>query len=262
MSDPDAFYDELADDYHLVYADWQRSVRWQGDGVDRLIRTQLGDRRATILDCSCGIGTQAIGLALHGHRVHATDISARAVERARREASVFDVDLTFGVADMREVADAVPGTFDVVLSCDNSVPHLLDDADILAALGSMRQKLSPDGLLIIGIRDYDALVAERPRFTPPRLTGTPEQRAIIVQLWDWANDDTSYDLTLFITRETDNGWQTTARATRYRALRRDDLARLLTEAGYAEIYWHEPDAIPHHQPIVTARARDPQSPSS
>jgi len=27
MPDPASFYDDLADDYHLVYADWQRSVR-------------------------------------------------------------------------------------------------------------------------------------------------------------------------------------------------------------------------------------------
>ena len=253
MPDPEAFYDDLAEDYHLVYRDWRRSVRWQGEGLDRLIRAQLGDRPATILDCSCGIGTQAIGLALHGHTVHATDISARAIERARREATAFNVDLTLAVADMREIAEVMPGTFDVVLSCDNSLPHLIDDADILAALGSMRRRLSPEGLLIIGTRDYDDLMAERPQFTPPQVTGTPGQRAIVFQLWDWADDGSRYTLTLFVTRETGDGWQTTARATRYRALRRDDLTRLLAEAGYSGIQWHEPEAIPHHQPVVTAR---------
>ncbi|MGY5060876.1 hypothetical protein ACWDFR_43675 [Streptomyces sp. 900105755] len=31
-----------------------------------------------MLDCSCGIGTRAIGLALRGHRVTGTDLSVRA----------------------------------------------------------------------------------------------------------------------------------------------------------------------------------------
>jgi hypothetical protein len=58
------FYDELADDYHLIYSDWDASIRRQGDDLDALI----GQDRAAVLDCSCGIGTQAIGLALRGPR--------------------------------------------------------------------------------------------------------------------------------------------------------------------------------------------------
>ncbi len=65
------FYDELADDYHLIHSDWDASARRQGDVLDALI-----DRAcATVLDCSCGIGTQAVGPALHGHSVTGTDIS-------------------------------------------------------------------------------------------------------------------------------------------------------------------------------------------
>ena len=77
------FYDELADDYHLIYADWEASIRRQGDALDALI----GQDRAVVLDCSCGIGTQAIGLALRGHRVTGTDLSPRAAARAAREAT-------------------------------------------------------------------------------------------------------------------------------------------------------------------------------
>ncbi len=56
------FYDELADDYHLIYSDWDASIRRQGDALDALI----GQDRAAVLDCSCGIGTQAIGLSCAG----------------------------------------------------------------------------------------------------------------------------------------------------------------------------------------------------
>jgi methylase of polypeptide subunit release factors len=76
------FYDELAADYHLVYADWDASIVRQGESLDRLIYA----RRASVLDCACGIGTQAIGLALRGHRVTGSDISPAAVGRVTREA--------------------------------------------------------------------------------------------------------------------------------------------------------------------------------
>ncbi|MFD9605130.1 class I SAM-dependent methyltransferase [Streptomyces sp. NPDC059970] len=93
------FYDELADDYHLNYPDWDVSVRRQGDALDALI----GQDRAAVLDCSCGIGTQAIGLALHGHRVTGTDLSPRAAARAAREAARRSLSLRTAAADMRRL---------------------------------------------------------------------------------------------------------------------------------------------------------------
>jgi hypothetical protein len=53
------FYDDLADSYHLIYPDWGREVRRQGEVLDRLIRAQMGSEPLSILDCSAGIGTQA-----------------------------------------------------------------------------------------------------------------------------------------------------------------------------------------------------------
>ena len=86
----------------------------------------------SVLDCSCGIGTQAIGLALHGHRVHATDLSPVSVDCARRESIEFGVDITFGVADFRKLDETISDTFDAVISCDNSFAHCLNDDDLAA----------------------------------------------------------------------------------------------------------------------------------
>src|SRR2546429_9663695 len=84
---PQDFYDQLADDYPLIYANWSRSVSRQGTALDALIRRYL-DRAEPleVLDCSCGIGTQAIGLAGIGHRVVGSDLSPAAAARAGAEA--------------------------------------------------------------------------------------------------------------------------------------------------------------------------------
>ncbi|MEU2630611.1 class I SAM-dependent methyltransferase, partial [Kitasatospora sp. NPDC007106] len=63
------FYDGLAAGYHLIYADWEAGIRRQGAALDALLTDRLGSGPADVLDCACGIGTQAIGLALRGHRV-------------------------------------------------------------------------------------------------------------------------------------------------------------------------------------------------
>src|ERR687885_2233242 len=135
------FYDQLAENYHLIYSNWKEGgVPRQGEALDKLIRATIGPPPLGVLDCSCGIGTQAIGLALRGYQVRGSDLSSRAVERARKEARAFDVDVDFSVADMRDLETQIEGTYDVVLSCDNSLPHLQTDDDILLAARNMWSK--------------------------------------------------------------------------------------------------------------------------
>jgi 2-polyprenyl-3-methyl-5-hydroxy-6-metoxy-1,4-benzoquinol methylase len=83
------------------------------------------------------------------------------IERARVEAARLGANVEFGVADFRDLDD-VSGEFDVVISCDNALPHLLDDNDLLKALRSMRSKLRPGGLLLISTRDFDKALVDRP----------------------------------------------------------------------------------------------------
>jgi SAM-dependent methyltransferase len=255
-SDPvRAFYDEMAERYHLIFADWDQSLQRQGDALDRIIEEALGPGPHDILDCACGIGTQAIGLAQRGHRLRATDLSPRAIARAEREAAARGVPLTCGVADLRALSAAVPGEFDVVLAADNALPHLLTHDDLDLAVANMAAKLRPGGLFLASTRDYDRLLEERPRAEGPRVFDDATGRRITFQVWDWADDGNSYDLHQFFLRQSGAGWQTEHLSTTYRALRAAELVTALRHAGFAlaGIHWHEPEESGFFQPIVTAR---------
>jgi 2-polyprenyl-3-methyl-5-hydroxy-6-metoxy-1,4-benzoquinol methylase len=254
MSDaPTAFYDDLAGDYHLIFADWERAIAWQSEVIDRLIRTEIGTAAPTVLDCACGIGTQAIGLARRGYRVHATDVSPAAVERARREAERRQADLTFGVADLRTLDEQVDDKFDVVVAFDNALPHLLTSEDVRRAARAMASRLGRGGLLLVSIRDYDRILAERPTGEAPRVIDDETGRRIVFQVWEWADDGLAYDLHLFILRRVANRWLTTERSTRYRAIRRDELDAALNEAGLTDVRWLMPEESGYYQPLVLAR---------
>lgn len=58
-----SFYDNLASQYDKLFLDWQAATREQALILDRLFQDNGFDDTARILDCACGIGTQAIGLA-------------------------------------------------------------------------------------------------------------------------------------------------------------------------------------------------------
>ena len=139
-----AFYDDLAPLYHLVYENWEASVGRQGSRLASVIAEQWGADARTILDAAVGIGTQALGLAGLGFRVTGADLSAVAVARAAREAARRGVALPCLVADFR----ALPfreRSVDVVLVCDNALPHLETEADIQSALAECFRCARPGG---------------------------------------------------------------------------------------------------------------------
>ena len=147
-------YDEIAKLYHLVYEDWDEAIAKQATALDRLFRDLIGPPPNALLDVSCGIGTQALGLAALDYRVTASDLSTRAVDRAKREATLRGLDIGFAAADMRNCAEVRGSGYDIVLSADNSIPHLPGAADVSGALAGFFRCLRPGGIVVVGIREY------------------------------------------------------------------------------------------------------------
>lgn len=78
MTDTKQFYAGLAPLFHLIYPNWGSSVQRQAAALDSVIRETLGDGATSVLDVSCGIGTQSLGLAELGYRITASDLSPEA----------------------------------------------------------------------------------------------------------------------------------------------------------------------------------------
>jgi SAM-dependent methyltransferase len=250
--DVKAFYDDLAVDYHLMFEDWKASVHRQGATLDQFIRKTFDPVPVTVLDCACGIGTQAIGLALHGYKVHATDLSPSAIERAKVEARNFGVSFTTGVADFKSLSKQVAGEFDLVICCDNSLSHMVSDEDLNSALKGIHSKVRAGGGFLASTRDYDALLEIRPQATMPAVSEKGDERRVSFQIWKWAEDLKTYDLELFMFYEKRGKWDVKSRKGMYRALKREELDSSLGLAGFKGGRWHFPDSTGYYQPIVTA----------
>ena len=246
------FYDALAADYHLIFPDWDASMARQAAALDGVVRDRLGAGPHQVLDCSCGIGTQAIGLAGVGHQVIGSDLSPAAVARAAVEAAARGLRLPVTVADMRALPFRA-AAFDVVVCADNSLAHLLTADDVGTALAGMRRVLREDGLLMISIRDYDELRATRPTSTPPQLSSTAEGRVITFQLWHWHEDDERYDQEYFQLLPVYDGWEVRVRHVTSWALTRGQLSAAVADAGFTDVSWHAPESSGFYQPVLTAR---------
>jgi SAM-dependent methyltransferase len=223
------FYDELSADYHLIFGNWYNAIKRQSKILDNIIQKYSKKDSKTLLDCSCGIGTQAIGLANLGYKVHATDLSPKAIERAKQEADKINVSMSFGVADFKKLENQVKGVFDIVISCDNSLPHLLTDKELLLAAKNILSKMKANSLFIASIRDYDQLLEDKPIRTQPSVKDFEEERTISFQVWDWGENNV-YTVNHFTLKGINEKFDTFLRTTRYRAYKRDEISKIFEEA--------------------------------
>jgi SAM-dependent methyltransferase len=228
------FYDELASDYHLIFADWEESITRQGRLFGDLIRARWPGHRS-VLDVSCGIGTQAIALAQNGFWVKGSDISAGALERARSEAAKRGLVIEFSICDMRHAFECHGTGHDVVLSADNSIAHLLDDTEIQRALESMFACLKPGGGCLITMRDYDREPRGKNLVKPYGARVLDGKRFLAVQVWDFAGD--LYDLTFYVIEEELATGVVNTRALRSRcyAIGTERVLALMQQAGFEDV---------------------------
>lgn len=244
------FYDDLADYYDLIFEDWNRSIDRQAKVLNRILSEHVGQSCINLLDCACGIGTQAIGFAKAGHQVVGSDLSRAAVGRAEREAKQRGLDVSFFTSDMTSLKEVTQSEFDVVAALDNALPHLTT-THLDQALTAIRSKLKRNGIFIASIRDYDRLVLNRPTAQPPAFYGTNGSRRIVHQVWDWVGDH--YTVHLHITVQSGDSWICRHFVSEYQCLLRGELTAALGKAGFEQVQWLPPEDSNFYQPIVIAK---------
>jgi len=243
------FYDGMAPQYDKFYPDWQAAVREEAAFLDGLFRSSGFDRTARVLDCACGIGTQAIGLAALGYSVTASDISAGELAEAEKRAAENKVSICFRQADFRALADVFSEKFDIVIAMDNALPHMLSSASLEQAANSIADRLRDGGLFVASIRDYDRLLEEKPGCSAPYVHKTDKGQRVLFQTWDWAGENYRFVQYVIDDEETT---QVSRFECEYRATRREELTRLLHAGGCREVRWELPGQTGFYQPVVIA----------
>ena len=245
-----SFYDNMASQYDKLFLDWHATTQEQAAILNKILLNNGFDKTAQILDCACGIGTQAIGLAEAGYCVTASDISegelAEAAERARK----YGVKIRFERANFCALSDTFSQQFDVVIAMDNALPHMLTRQALEAAVNSIINQVRPGGIFVASIRDYDSLLNSKPPYSPPYIHKTDKGQRVSFQTWVWNEDN--YQLTQYIIDDEDS-LQASKFECEYRAVRREELTYLLLSGGCSEVVWKFPEETGFYQPIVIAR---------
>ena len=245
-----SFYNSMASSYDKLFYDWQATTHEQAEFLDKIFKNNGFDHHAKLLDCACGIGTQAIGLALLGYNITASDISSGELEEAKNRAAKNHVEVRFEQADFCSLASTFSEPFDIIIAMDNALPHMLSSAALENAVMSIANQIAPGGIFVASIRDYDRLLEEKPTYSAPYVHKTDKGQRISFQLWDWIGDNYKF-IQYIIDDEEDT--QIRKFECEYRATRRKELTSLFLAHGCHEVIWKMPEETGFYQPIMIVK---------
>lgn len=244
------FYNNLASQYDKLFFDWESATKEQATILNKLFTDNGFDKTANILDCACGIGTQAIGLALLGYNITASDISEGEITQAKVRAEKATVKINFTNADFRCLSNTFSDQFDIIIAMDNALPHMLSATELEKAINSIVNQINNNGIFIASIRDYDALLKDKPPYSAPYIHKTVTGQRVSFQTWDWNED--CYKLTQYIIEDNED-LKISKFECEYRATRRDELTKLFYQVGCKEVLWKFPEETGFYQPIVIVK---------
>lgn len=175
-------YDTLASVYDWLVPDALREPAGAVDVFGDVIADVPNGAR--LLDCACGTGQLAVGLAVRGFDVVASDASPGMVERTRTLADAHGVHLRTVVSAWEDLREAVAGPFAAVFCVGNSLTHAEGAAGRRAALSAMADVLAHDGVLNVTSRNWERLRAQRPGLDiADQLTWRNGRAGLAIRAW-------------------------------------------------------------------------------
>ncbi|MFJ8229531.1 class I SAM-dependent methyltransferase [Streptomyces sp. NPDC094448] len=179
-------YDVLAEVYEWLISDAKLPPAEFAASYDDILN--LLPSNAHILDCSCGTGQLAVGLASRGMQIVATDASEKMVRRTAELSEEFGVSVRALRASWEELPDHFQdNTFDMVFCVGNSLHHATGATGRGAALESMSRLLRPGGRLVLTSRTWELVRARGSRLEiGDRLVRRNGRDAVVVYRWEIA----------------------------------------------------------------------------
>ena len=118
--------------------------------------------------------------------------------------------------------------------CDNSIPHLLSDKDILTAFRQFHACTRPGGGCIITVRDYEKEDLSKQQVRPYGTREDDGARWLLWQVWD--PHPPMYDVTMYLVEDRgESKCQTHVMRSTYYAIGIPKLIELMSEAGFANV---------------------------
>lgn len=177
-------YGALPDVYEWLIPDALLTPQGAVAAVEDLVQALPVNTR--VLDCACGTGQLAVGLADLGMDVIAADASPGMIRRTQELADEHGVSLRTLRARWDELPDHLDAaSFDVIFCVGNSLGHAEGASGRSSALAAMARLLKPGGRLVLTSRAWEHVRANGSRFDiRDRLIRRHGRDALLMYRWE------------------------------------------------------------------------------
>lgn len=230
-------YKEFSANYDR-FVNWDDRLAYETPFIEKLITSlqKSYGQSLDILDTACGTGMHAVALAKAGHRVSAADLFPQMTEKGETNARAANVKVLFKAAGLGDLtAEFGPGQFDLLLCLGNSLPHLLDEAELAAALVDFRTVLRPGGMVLIQNRNFDAVMRRQERWMEPQSHLDEDGEWIFQRFYDFLPGGMIRFNIVTLKHSRESGWQSSVTSTLLRPQLHADLVQQLQGAGFQSI---------------------------
>ena len=141
---------------YQIMPEWFDAHNIKADTDDKnasLRKILLSHGVKTVLDLTCGTGSQVFHLSEHRFDVTGSDFSPKLLDIARKKSKALGKDISFIDGDMRNIQ---VGRFDAVITMFNAIGHV-SRQDFSQTLQNVQSNLNPDGLYVFDIFNLEAM---------------------------------------------------------------------------------------------------------
>ena len=249
---PTNYYNYFATKYKYILPDFENDILTEGPVLKNIFERYAERTVRNVLDCTCGIGVQAISLAKADLNVVGSDISSKELDIARKESEKRNLKIPYFVADCRKLEDTFKQQFDAIISIDSALNHLLCQEDITTALRSIYNRLFTGGIFIASFRDYDEMLKQKPIWAyPTRYHMTSNGSAIILRHLTWNNSICTSNQ-FYIDIPKDEQPKLFHNTYKQWAITRSELLSISRNVPFSKAFWLSPEESGFYQQIFCA----------
>jgi len=220
-----------------VYDLFMDNIPYEGwaDKIEHILK-ENGISEGLVLDLGCGTGTMTELLAKRGYDMIGVDASEDMLAEAR-EKMEDNLDILYLCQDIREFE--LYGTVKAVISTCDTLNYLLENEDLLDVFRLVNNYLEMDGIFFFDINapeKYSELLSDNV---------FAENREDASFIWENTYDEESavneFALTLFLENKENGLYEKSEEFHYQRAYSREEIAKLLDEAGFEIVQKSEED---------------------
>lgn len=231
--------------YNQFSADYDRFVKWNERLAFEIpfLTSELvnlksdTDEKVSILDAACGTGKHLIALADQGFDCAGADISARMVEIARDNALAANYDIPINQAGFGQLEEVFGvSKFDGLICLGNSLPHILQQDEMINTLGNFKAVIRPGGKLIIQNRNFDSVIQASSRWMEPQTHREESKTWIFVRFYDFDPDGRITFNILILSDQKGSEFHQQVISTRLWPIKMKQLVQFLESSGFVDLH--------------------------